>query len=203
MIRDPSGFLERIPELQALCEHPRVRQAVEGGDPFKLYRALVWARLFGGLHRHREVLAQLLKNRRLFARPLKGTPWLGTLNGFGATFLGESERGDDGISVATHYIVALFAVPLFPLGAYLVQRGEGGGLTGGSWHIFARVPLSTMNWIWSRGLGLAALALVSLGAVSAFESSRHQTVHLVNGFAQPLKVTLADKQVTVPANGRI
>ncbi len=40
MIQDPAGLLERLPELEPLCQDARVRAAVEAGDPFKVYRVL-------------------------------------------------------------------------------------------------------------------------------------------------------------------
>src|SRR5215468_9313051 len=83
MIQDPSGLLERVPELRPLCEDARVRAAVEGGDPFAVYRALVIGRLTGRLRRHGEAVRSLVRNRRLFAKPMKSGsgPFLGTFNG--------------------------------------------------------------------------------------------------------------------------
>src|SRR3712207_9192433 len=90
MIQDPAGLLQRIPELKSLCEDPRVRRAVERGDPFRVYRALFMARWLGRLRSQRELLNALLRQRRLFARPLKSSPSLGTVNGFGMTLLGKA-----------------------------------------------------------------------------------------------------------------
>src|SRR5712672_245764 len=114
MLQDPSEILTRVPELELLAGEPTIRKAVEAGDPFKVYRALFWARLLGRLPAHRETLTRLLGNRRLFAKPIKGTPWLGRLNGAGATLLGESERDPEGTHVATHAVVIFFVVPLLP-----------------------------------------------------------------------------------------
>ncbi|MCP3103215.1 hypothetical protein LZ198_30475 [Myxococcus sp. K15C18031901] len=194
-IRDPAGLLHRIPELRVLCEDARVRRAVERGDPFKLYRTLKWARWLGRLRSHRQVLKVLLGQRRLFARPLKGNgPQLGTLNGFGAALLGGAEPDAvDGTVIVTHSVVGLFFVPLFPLGAYVVRRHDSG------WTVFARVPLGTLSWLWTRLVSLAVMALVVGGAGQALHASRYREVHLGNAFAQPLEVTLGGVSRTVAA----
>ncbi|MCE9666809.1 hypothetical protein LY474_03190 [Myxococcus stipitatus] len=197
-IRDPADVLRRIPELRVLCEDARVRRAVERGDPFKLYRTLKWARWLGRLRSHREVLDTLLSRRRLFARPLKGSSlYLGTLNGFGAALLGDAEPDPvDGTVIATHSVVALFLLPLLPLGAYVVRRhNESGG--GGGWTIFARVPLGTVSWLWSRLVAFAVIALVVGGAGQAFHASRYREVHVGNAFEETLVVTLGDASLAV------
>jgi hypothetical protein len=177
MIQDPAGLLQRIPELKPLCEDPGVLRAVEHGDPFRLYRALRWARWLGRLRSHRELIDSLLRQRRLFARPLHKNPWLGTVNGFGSTLLGTAEPDSlDGTHIATHCVVALFAIPLLPLGAYVVRPGEGSGAFNRSWTLFARVPMGPLPWLWSRALALGVMALVVLGAVRAFQDSRYQDV---------------------------
>jgi hypothetical protein len=201
MIEDPSGLLQRIPELRALCEDAKVRRAVERGDPFKVYRALMWARWLGRLRSHREVLDTLLRRRRLFARPLKDKSlFLGTMNGFGATMLGDAEPDPhDGTSIATHALVALFVLPLLPLGAYVVRPGEGSGPMSRSWTFFARVPLGTLPWMWSRAVALSVIALVATGAARAFHASRYRDVYVANGFEEPLTVTLGGTTQEVPS----
>jgi hypothetical protein len=202
MIQDPAGLVQRIPELRPLCEDPGVLRAVERGDPFGLYRALFWARWLGRLRSHRELINALLRERRLFARPIKGSIWLGTVNGFGASLLGDSERDPhDGTHIATHCIVALFAIPLLPLGAYVVRPTEDSHALRRGWTVFARVPMGPLPWLWSRALALGVIALVLLGALNAFRDSRYQDVRLINGFSQPLRVELAGKPRTVPAHG--
>jgi hypothetical protein len=200
MIQDPAEFLQRIPELRALCEDAGVRRAVERGDPFKLYRALWWARRLGRLRSHREVLDTLLRQRRLFARPLKnGGLFLGTLNGFGATLLGGSEKDpEDGTSIATHAVVALFVIPLLPLGAYVVRPAQANDPLSRSWTFFARVPLGTLPWLWSRAVAFSVIALVATGAARAFHASRYRDVYVANAFDEPLRVTLGDRTQTVP-----
>jgi hypothetical protein len=202
MIQDPAGLLQRVPELRPLCEDPGVRRAVERGDPFRLYRALRWARWLGRLRSQRELIDALLRQRRLFALPLKSNPWLGTVNGFGASLLGSAERDEqDGTHIATHYVVALFAIPLLPLGAYVVRRGEGSGAFNRSWAFFARVPMGPLPWLWSRALALGVMALVVLGAARAYQDSRYQEVRLINGLLQPVRVELGGVKMAVPAQG--
>ncbi len=204
MISDSAGLLDRIPEIEPLCEDRRIRKAVESGDPFKVYRALAFARWTGRLKAHRDVLQMLLRNRRLFARPLKDSSLaLFTMNGFGTTLLGKAEPdAHDGSHIATHQVVAFFVLPLFPLGAYVVQQGESRGLKR-SWRILARVPMGHLAFAYSRGIALLVLALVGMGALAAFKSTRYHDVYVLNGFDQPLKVELGVKSQSVPAGGRV
>jgi hypothetical protein len=198
MPADPEGLLQRIAELRPLCEDDaRLRAAVESGDAFRVYRALVWARLFRRLPQHRETLDALVRRRRLFARPLKGSPYLGTFNSIGASFVGSDEAEPDGSYVTTYAVVVAFVVPLFPLGAYLVQS------TGSrSWRIFARVPLGLVAFCWTRAVALAAIAAVVVGAAGAFHASRFHDVTVVNAFTQPLQVRAGETKVAVGPGAR-
>jgi hypothetical protein len=193
VIRDPAGLLTRIQELEPLCSDPRIRRAIEKGDPFKVYRALWWARLTGKLVAHRRTLDLLLAHRRAFAKPLGGrTPMLGTFNGFGATLLGGSEQEPDGTSIATHCVVALFVLPVFPLGAYVVAGGERKVLST-SWTIFARVPLGTFAWLSRRAVAFAMVAAVAWAGATALWNTRHRAVTVVNGLAVPVRATLGSE----------
>lgn len=197
MIQDPAGLLERIPELAALCEETRIRKAVERGDPFKVYRALVRAKWTGKLKAHRPTLDALIGNRRLFARPTNGKLALGTVNSVGVSLVGADEPDPaDSTSIATHALVVLFRVPVFPLGAYVVQSS--GART---WRIFARVPLGALGWLYSRGVALALLAAAGVAAVGALHASGHQDVRIVNGFEVPLQIALAGQRATVAPGG--
>src|SRR5262252_4739744 len=202
MIQDPSGLLERVPELRPLCEDARVRAAVDGGDPFAVYRALVLGRLTGRLRQHREVVKNLVRNRRLFAKPIKKGrgPFLGTFNGFGATLLGSAEK-DGSTHIATHYAVGLFFLPLFPFGAYVVSPGKGDALRR-SWQLYARVPLTLGTWLWQRTLSLAALGAILYAGYGAFHDTRHHTIHVLNGFGEPIHVTAGAATLDIPPGGR-
>ncbi|MBN1203506.1 MAG: hypothetical protein JXB05_01095 [Myxococcaceae bacterium] len=203
IIQDPAGLLHRIPELQPLCEDTSVRRAVERGDPFRLYRALFWARWMGRLRSHRELIDALLSRRRLFARPLTSSPSLGRVNGFGMTLLGSAEPDpEDGTSIATHCFVALFFIPLLPLGAYVVRPTEESNALNRGWTLFAQVPLGVLPWLYSRALALGVLALVVWGGAQAFIGSRYQDVHLINGFQEPLRVELAGSTELIPPRDR-
>ncbi len=191
MIRDPAGLLTRIQELEPLCSDPGIRRAVEKGDPFKVYRAIWWARRTGKLVAHRRTLDALLESRRAFAKPLKGKLFLGTFNGFGATLLGSAEQEPDGTRIATHHAVGLFVIPLFPLGAYVVAGGERKGLST-SWNIFARVPLGAFTWIWSRAAALAVVAAVAWAGATAVWASRHHDLTIVNGLDVAVQATVGD-----------
>lgn len=202
MIQDPSGLLERVPELRGLCDDARVRAAVERGDPFAVYRALVLGRLTGRLRQHRDTVRTLLGNRRLFARPMKegSGPFLGTFNGFGATLMGAAEK-DGTTQVATHVAVALFFIPLFPFGAYVVSP-EGGGPMNRSWRLYARVPLTLGTWLWQRTLSIAALVAVIYAGYDAFHATQHHVLHVLNGLNEPVHVTLDKTTLHVPPGGR-
>ena len=195
-ISDPARILTRVPELQELIFDAKIRHAIETGDPFRIYRALMLARLLRRLPKHRELLKTLTRERRLFARPLKGTPGLGTLNSVGLSFVGQAERDDENYHIALHAFVVLFAIPIIPLGAYLVKStGER------QWQIFARVPLGMAGWLYTRGLALSLVLLVLAGAGQSWHEYGEHDLLVLNGFPAPAQLNLAGKQVSVPANG--
>lgn len=197
MPSDPAGLLQRMPELQRIVsDDEKIRAALATGDPFKLYRALRWASWTGRLNTHKEVVQELLGNRRLFARALTGSPGLYTLNSFGVGFVGESERHPDGTYITGHFLVILFKLPLLPLGAYLVGAGD----TDNTYRIFARVPLGGFSWAWSRAVALAAAVLIASGAWGAFQDSRFATVTVANGFRKALQVEVGGKTATIGPN---
>ena len=194
---DPAGLLQRMPELERIAtEDGSVRAALGSGDPFKVYRALRWGSWTGRLSSHRELVKELLGNRRLFARPLNGTPGLFTLNSFGLGFVGEVERQQDGTYITGHYVVMLFKLPLLPLGAYVVGPGD----TTNSYRIHARVPMGAFTWAWSRAAALAAAVLVASAAWGAFQNSRFATVTVANGFKKPLQVEVGGQKATLAPN---
>lgn len=196
-ISDPANLFQRVPELRALSEDPKISRAIESGDPFKVYRSLVLARIFRRLPQHMPILRELTRERRLFAKPLKGTPSLATYNSVGFSFVGESERDSDGSHIALHAFVILFAIPLIPMGSYLVKS------TGSrQWQIYARAPLGILGWLYTRGLALALVLLVLTGAAHSYHESNHQDLTILNGFEVPLTVKFDEKLVSVPAQGR-
>lgn len=195
-ISDPAQLLQRIPELYDLLEDDKIRHAVASGDPFKVYRALMLAKLFRRLPQHRATLQTLTAERRLFARPLKGSPALGTINSVGFSFVGRAETDVEGYHIALHAFVILFMVPLIPFGAYVVQS------TGANqWRIFARAPLGIAGWLYTRGLALGLVLLVLAGATSSFNQTRTHDVIVLNGFKAPITVNMDGQQVQVPPLG--
>ena len=197
-ISDPANLFERVPELRSLSDDPRISRAIESGDPFKVYRALVLARLFRRLPQHQALLKELTKERRLFAKSLKGTPSLGTYNSVGFSFVGESERDTDGSHIALHAFVILFGIPLVPMGSYLVKS------TGSNqWQIYARAPLGLMGWLYTRGLALALVIMVLTGAAHSYHESSNQDLIVLNGFEFPASVQFGDKVISVPPQGRV
>lgn len=197
-ISDPAQLLQRIPELEVLADDPRICRAIESGDPFKVFRSLMLARLLRRLPAHRELLRELTGQRRLFARPLKGMPSLTSINSIGFNFIGEAEPDSDGSHIALHAFVVLFKVPLIPLGAYVVKEtGER------SWQVYARAPLGIPGWLYTRGLATAMVLLVGAGAVHSFETMGHQDLLILNGFDEPLTVALEGNSHTVPPQQRL
>lgn len=195
---DPAQLLQRIPELAALTEDPRIRRAIESGDSFKVFRALMLARLLRRLPAHKELLKQLTAERRLFAKSLRGTPPLGRINSVGFSFIGGANPNSDGTHIALYAFVVLFVIPLVPLGAYVVKS------TGNrTWQVYARVPLSISGWLYARGLTAAILLLVVSGAVRSFDAAGHQDLMVLNGFDEPLTLAFDGQTLTLPAQGRL
>ncbi|MFZ6680823.1 tetratricopeptide repeat protein [Undibacterium sp. Tian12W] len=196
-ISDPANLFQRVPELRTFSDDPKISRAIESGDPFKVYRSLVLARLFRRLPQHKDVLKELTSERRLFAKPLKGTPSLGTINSVGFSFVGESERDTDGSHIALHAFVILFGIPLVPMGSYVVRS------TGDrQWQIYARAPLGIMGWLYTRGLALAMVIMVLTGAAASYQEASTQNLTILNGFDIPVKVRIGEQTLTVAAQGR-
>jgi len=196
-ISDPAQLLKRIPELELFAADGAIKRAIESGDSFKVYRALIWAKLQRRHPGQRATLNLLIKNRRLFSKPLKRTPSLSTLNSVGFSFVGESERDSDGSYIALHALVVLFAIPVIPLGSYLVSK------TGArQWKIYTRVPIGIVGWLYSRGLALLLLLTILGGAANGWHKSRTQDLMVLNGFSTPLDVVIGEQKQTIPAEGR-
>lgn len=197
-ISDPAQLLQRVPELDALSDDPKIRRAIESGDPFKVFRTLMLAHLLRRLPAHKELLKELTGKRRLFAKPLKGTPSLGSINSVGFSFIGKAEQDSDGSYIALHAFVVLFVIPLVPLGAYVVRS------TGDrSWQIYARAPLGIPGWLYTRGLAAAMVLLVGSGAIHSLYAAGHQDLMVLNGFDEPLTLAFDDQTLTLPAHGRL
>jgi len=141
-LTDPTGILSRVPELVPIAEAaPAIAKAVERGDVHGLYRAIWWAHIRKQLPQHRELMGEILAQRRLFLRPIKRAPVMATYNGVGARIYGNAEPDMvDGSYIATHSFTLLF-VPVLPFSAYLVKHAGGKTYT-----FMGKVPLSTFHW---------------------------------------------------------
>ena len=71
------------------------------------------------------LIDKLLDNRRLFLEPIKSTPSLTTINGFGTRLYGRDQYNPaDGTYIGTLCFCALY-IPVFPLAQYLIRKVEG------------------------------------------------------------------------------
>lgn len=89
--------------------------------------------------------------------PLKQAPSLFTFNGIGVGVLGERDARGDGTYVTTRYAKLIY-IPIFPIDAYRVARGE----EEGSYYFLHREPLSRAARIW-RWVVLAAVLTAGIG----------------------------------------
>ncbi len=194
--RDPSGLLERVPELGRLAEaHPSLKRAIEQGRPHAVYRALFWIRWAGKSGADAALIAQLLSTRRLFIAPLNGAPAMLTFNGVGSRPYGNAEPDpSDGSHIITLYLVLLF-VPVYPFSSYLVRPATRG------WSFFGKVPLSGVGYLWQRGMALLGLVAVLIGGLNALGAMRYNTVQIVNALPTPMQVTIG-KEAPVMVLGR-
>jgi tetratricopeptide (TPR) repeat protein len=198
-VTDPAGLIARIPELEVLAEDPRVRRAIERGDPHGLYRVLFWANLTGRMRKHRETIRMLLARRRLFLAPLKSAPRLFTYNGVGMTVYGTAEPDhNDGTYITTHYVVFLF-FPVVPLRQFLVRNAD--SARGRAWNFIGKVPFSPLAFVWNRMLALLVIGGVLAGGVSTLRASRYHVVHFVNATPLQVRAQVAGKTVTVEPDG--
>lgn len=127
-----------------------------------------------GVIRIQDGLEQIRKaahNQRVFGelKPITSAPSLRTINGFGLTLLGQSDYDPETRSYATtHYFVALFVIPIFPVGRYrVINMGASG------YRFLGKLPLRKMDR-WHLGLALAAMAAMLL--MATFSSSTSNTV---------------------------
>ncbi len=136
-LRDPESFT-RLIRAWWLFRHDRRAEA------------RVVAREFAGL----TLLPTITASARRITdarEPLKSAPTLFTLNGCGLGVHGERDLRDDGTHVTTRYAKLLY-VPIVPIDAYRVARGE----EEGSYYFLQREPLSRAARTW-RWLLLASL----------------------------------------------
>ncbi len=197
-ISDPANLILRIPELQALADDHKIRRAIETGDSFKVYRALLLANLLHRLPRHRDLITMLTNERRLFAKPILKAPLSYQSKSIGFEFIGGSEHDTDGSYIAMHALVILSKLPLIPLGSFIVKsKGKQ------KWQVLARVPLGIKGWLSTRGLAIGLATLVLSGAVLSYHSTHTQDIILLNGFDLPVLVTLDGEKIKLSPQGII
>jgi tetratricopeptide (TPR) repeat protein len=184
-----------MPELEAFAHDPGIRRAIERGSAHAVYRALYWARLLGRLGPNADVARRLLADRRLFLEPLTGAPSMSTFNGIGTMLHGRDDVRPDGTYVSTLFLVVIF-LPVLPLSAYLVA--DGGGR---SYHFLGRVPLGGITYPWRNLAGLGVVLAMLVAGASAYWSSRHATLHVVNGLPVPVVAHVAGHELPVAAEG--
>lgn len=195
---DPLGLLESVPELELFLRDRRVRGAIERGRPHDVYRALFWARLFGGHDAERRAtLSALLRERRLFVAPLRGAPAMFTYNGVGLAVYGSAEHRGDGAYIGTHYLVLLF-VPIFPLGSYLMSNAGGR-----SYRFFGRAPFGVFDWLFNRLVVLGLVGAVLFGLTRSVVASQYADLHVVNGLPFAVAVDVCGQRLEVDTHDRV
>ncbi|MEZ6185808.1 MAG: hypothetical protein R3F62_12460 [Planctomycetota bacterium] len=103
-------------------------------------------------------LEEILAERCPRMTPIRGTPTLFTLNGFGLTLYGARDRDPvTGTYVKTQYLAALF-LPVLAIGAYRVADAPRGG-----WYFLGKEPLGPLAKAWT--FAVLAVGLTFLAAV--------------------------------------
>lgn len=185
------------PELQRLFNEPDVRAAVEGGDPAELERTLQQRRRFEPDPNLCAKIDEVMRNRRLFVRPINGAPSLFTFNGIGTMLYGRQDFDpSDGTYFATLWFTVLF-LPIVPLRQYLVADSGDGGYA-----FLGRVPVSPGPRRVAMTLATLAVAAVAAFAARSWYSGRYTEVHFLNGLDTAVAVALNDTTVEVPPEGR-
>jgi hypothetical protein len=197
-ISDPANLIHRIPELQTLADDHKIRRAIESGDSFKVYRALLMAKLFRRLPKQRDLISMLTNERRLFAKPLLNAPSPTKSKFISFNFIGGNEHDSDGSYIAMRALVIFSKWPLIPLGSFVVKS------TGKQqWQAVARAPLGIKGWLGTCGLALGLATLVLSSAVLGYHRTHTQDIILLNGFDLPVVVTLDGENIKLPPQGII
>jgi tetratricopeptide (TPR) repeat protein len=172
-----------LPIFEQLKKDPAIAAALAAGDPKRLYAVLRARRGATNDALLKRAIEQALANRRNFVSPVRRTPSLMTVNGFGFKLYGHDQHDrTDGSYIATLWAVLLF-VPLYPAGQYLVRWA--GGQT---FQFLGELPLSdALRW-WRRlsGVGVALIA-AALGLGIWFWST-HNDVLFVNDLDAPVRI---------------
>ena len=197
-ISDPANLIHRIPELQALADDHKIRRAIETGDSFKVYRALLMANLFRRLPKQRDLITMLTSERRLFAKPLSDAPLSTKVKFISFDFIGGSEHDTDGSYIAMRALVIFSKWPLFPLGSFIVKNAGKQ-----EWQLVAHAPLGIKAWLGTRALAIGLATLVLSSAVLSYHSTHTQDFIILNGFDLPVMVTLDGENIKLRPQGII
>jgi hypothetical protein len=196
-ISDPAQLLLRIPELRTFSEDPKIRRAIESGDSFKVYRALIFARLFGRFPAQRDLLKTLTGQRRLFAKPVYGTPTQRDFKVLSLGFFGKDELESDQSHIASQTLLIANKIPLLPFGAYVVKN-----TAAHQWQVLAQVPPTVSSWCYTRTLTAILMALVLAAPLLAYQQTHSHDLIILNGFEVPLSVQLDGKNFILAAQGK-
>jgi hypothetical protein len=134
-----------------------------------------------GVIRIEDGLAQIreaARTQRVFGAPISSAPSLFTWNGFGCNVLGRSDYdpGTDSYST-THYFVAFFVIPIFPIGRYrVIDRGSQG------YSFLGKLPFRKADQ-WHRGIALTAIAIMILIGVFSSENSNVSSTPSTSSYA--------------------
>jgi hypothetical protein len=120
-----------------------------------------------------------------WAQPMRGTPTLFTLNGFGTRLYtaGQHKTGllsHGNVWTGVLWFTALF-IPVFPLGAYFVTGSN-------PWYFHGRTPLPRWTWGVPAGWGAVGLFLCALVAPLVWLDLTTTDVVAYNGFDEPIIV---------------
>ncbi len=132
----------------------------------------------------------------VWAAPVDDAPRSTMMLGTGIGYGGDIEMAPDGSAVANRWVKVL-GVPVFPLGAFLIRRGDPVEVLGkvpfdSQWYAVPAVLL----WLLSMPFVLLYAAAVDAAYVPS------GTFYVVNGFEAPLRVVLEGEETMVPPGGR-
>ena len=195
-ISDPANLLKRIPELLSFADDAKIRRAIGTGDTFKVYRALMMARLLRRLPKQQDLIVILTSQRRLFAKALTKTPQQKKVLFLGWQFVGDSEHDTDGSHIGTHSVV-MSSIPLIPLGAYVLKKHDTQDR-----EVYSQVPLDMKGWLIKRTLALGLSSLMLAGLAYGYHQKHSQEMILLNGYDLPVLVTLDGESIKLEPQGR-
>ncbi|MEO1174214.1 MAG: hypothetical protein AAFX94_19515, partial [Myxococcota bacterium] len=184
---DPMGLFELEPILTKFAEkNPEIAAAIRNADTKALREILERDR-----DKHPKI-PELLKNRRLFVRPIKRAPGMWTVNGIGTT-LYTSDGAPDGTKIGTLWFTFIF-LPVVPLSQYLVYPHGGG-----QYSFLGSVPMGGVTRIWRRAIASIVGSAILFGAWSLYGQSQETEVHFLSGLDYPVTITVNEDRFQLDA----